>query len=228
MRLNNLLVQAIRLVPDVLPYLKGRARWMAYQPAEYKTYDYMLSAVTGLVNGVYSGLVGGAFIDTMANIISGQLTQAYRQAFEDEGYTDFELPDYLAASLEAMILGQYDYVDGFYRDIVDARVDGTPVSPLLSRAAMWSNQWTAAYNEALRLITLENGGNMIWILGEAEHCPTCLALDGIVASAKEWQDSGWKPQGENLACHGFNCKCSCPPTSQRRSKNAAQRLAAIT
>ncbi len=219
--------QAMIAVPDVIPHLSDKTRLALQEPTAYKTFDYMLRQIEGLVNGVYSGNIGGQFIDTMANLISGQLTQAYRQAFEDEGYTDEFLPVYLTASLEEMIIGQYDYVDQYYRDIVDARVDGTPVAPLLSRAQMWANQWNTAYNEAIRLITLENGGNLIWQTGEAEHCTTCLALDGIVASAVEWEESGWKPQSEDLECHGFNCKCSLSPTSQRRSKNAAQRLADV-
>lgn len=217
---------AVHVVPQVLPHLSDRARWTLYKPVEYKTFDYMLKQIESLVKGVYSGNVGGQFVDSMANLISGQLTQAYQQAYEDEGY-EGELPEYLTASLEAMILGQYDFVDQYYRDIVDARVDGTPIDPLLSRAQMWANQWNTAYNEAIRLITLENGGNLIWQIGDAEHCTTCLALDGIIASAVEWEASGWKPQSEYLECHGFNCKCSLSPTSNRRSKNAAERLAAI-
>ena len=130
--------QVVATFPEVRTYLTGRARWSLYRPTEYKTYDYMLSVITGLVNGVYSGNVGGQFIDTMANVISGQLTQAYQQAFEDEGFTEFALPDYLAQSLEDMILNQYDYVDSFYRSIIDARVDGTPIAPLLQRAELWA------------------------------------------------------------------------------------------
>lgn len=228
MKLNRLLRQAVQIVPEVKAHLSDRARWAMYQPAEYKTYDFMLARVEGLVRGVYSNNVGGDFIDIMASLISGQLTQAYRQAYEDEGYTDFMLPEYLATSLETMILNQFDYVDQFFRDVVDARIDGKPIQPLLARAAMWANRWNEAYNEAIRLITAENGGNLIWMIGEAEHCTTCLALNGIVASGKEWEASGWKPQSADLECGGYNCKCTLTPTNQRRGKGAAERLAAIT
>lgn len=221
--------QVIATFPEVRTYLTGRARWSLYKPAEYKTYDYMLSVITGLVNGVYSGNVGGQFIDTLANIISGQLTQAYQQAFEDEGFTDFALPDYLAASLEAMILNQYDYVDQFFRDIVDARIDGTSIDPLLARAGMWANRWNEAYNEAVRLITLQNGGRMMWQYGEAEHCETCRALNGIVAFASEWDTLGVRPQNapNNLIeCGGWNCQCALVPTEKRRSPGAYGRIEA--
>jgi hypothetical protein len=187
----------------------------------------MENAIEGLVNGVYNGNIGGQFIDTMANIISGQLTQAYRQAWEDEGMTDYFAPDYLSESLEAMILNQYDYVDQFYRDIVDARVDGTSVSPLLARAKLWANQWNAGYNEAVRLITLQGGGNLVWEYGDAEHCNTCLSLNGIVARADEWDTLGVKPQGDMLECGGWNCKCALVSTDRRRSPNAYGRIEEI-
>ncbi len=196
---------------------------MLYAPAEYKTTDYMLNAIEGLVNGVYNNLVGGDFIDAMANLISGQLTQAFQQALEDEGYTDFVMPDYLNAALESMILSQYDYVDGFFRDIINARIDGTSVSPLLARARLWANQWQAAYNEAIRLMTLEGGGNLMWVYGEAEHCETCNSLNGIVASAKEWDELGVQPQNppnNMISCGGWNCQCSLTPTDKRRSPKA--------
>ena len=215
--------ETVRLAPQVRPHLSAKTRWTLYEPAEYKTTDYMLNVIEGLVNGVYNNLVGGDFIDAMANLISGQLTQAFQQAFEDEGYTDFVLPDYLNAALESMILSQYDYVDGFFRDIINARIDGTSISPLLARARLWANQWQAAYNEAIRLMTLEGGGNLMWVYGEAEHCETCNSLNGIVASAKEWDELGVQPQNapnNMIACGGWNCQCSLTPTDKRRSPKA--------
>lgn len=218
MSLIEHVVKIIQQVPQVVPYLTR----------EYKSYDFMLARVEGLVRGVYTGNVGGDFVDIMGALIRGQMEDAYRQAWTDEGY-EGALPDYLVNSLDAFVIREanFDWIYQFYKDVVDARVDKTAIEPLLSRARMWANKWNAAYNEALRVITVENGGNLIWQIGDAEHCTTCLALDGIVASGKEWEASGWKPQSEDLECHGYNCKCQLLPTSNRRSKNAAERLAAI-
>ena len=223
--------QIVATFPEVRTYLTGRARWSLYRPAEYKTVDYMENAIEGLVNGVYNGNIGGQFIDTMANIISGQLTQAYQQAFEDEGFTDFALPDYLSESLEDMILGQYDYVDSFYRSIIDARVDGTPIAPLLQRAELWAQRWTEAYNEAMRLMAIENGQKLVWNLGlTEEHCPECAALNGIVARASEWDTLNIRPQNapnDKLTCGGWRCDCSLEITDQRRTRDAYGRLEEI-
>ena len=204
---------------------------VVHLPREYKTYDYMLSVITGLVRGVYTARIGGQFIDVMANLISGQLTQAYQQAYTDDGFTDFEMPDYLNKSLEALILKQYDYVDQYYRDIVDAMVDQTPIEPLIARAALWAQRWTEGYNEAVRLITVNGGGNLVWILGATEaHCPECSGLNGIVARATEWQMLNVKPQNapnEKISCGGWLCDCSLTPTDKRRSPNAYGRIEEI-
>lgn len=248
--------QTIKAFPAVVPHLKGRARWIAsafggvpvvewgvlnpdsigiMKPTDkiynvrlgYKTVDFFQSTLERMVRNVYSGDLGGEFIDIMANLISGQLTQAYEQAWEDEG-TEGELPTYLLTSLEDMILGQYDFVDTYYRAIVDAKVDDTPIDPLLSRAADWAHQWDVAYKQAVQLIRLDSGGNLQWVKGETEKgCNTCASLDGIIMSAKEWEELDVHPRGypnNKLECGGGgpvnNCDCELVPTEQRRSPRA--------
>ena len=236
MKQSEIIVKAVDAVPAVLPHLGTRARYLygSVKPSEYKTYEYMLAQVGRLVTSVYKNNLGGEFIDLMANLISGQLTQAYEQAYQDEGYTD-ALPEYLTTSLEAMILNQYEYVDQFFRDIIDARIDETPIDPLLVRAQMWANQWNAAYKEAQMLIRLQGGGNLIWRKGATEHgCVTCANLDGIVMSAKEWDEIGVHPRGypnPKLECEGGgpsnNCDCTLEPTEQRRTAGAYGRVEEI-
>lgn len=190
---------------------------------QYKTYDFFLKQLEGLIKGVYNGDIAGEFVDVMANLISGQLTQAFEQAWKDEE-GEGSLPDYLSSALEDMILGQYEHVDQFYRDIQDARIDQTPIAPLLARAPLWAQRWTEAYNQAVALIVSENGGNLIWQLGATEqHCETCAALNGIVAFASEWEQLDVHPQGapnDLLVCGGWQCDCSLESTDKRRSPKA--------
>jgi hypothetical protein len=251
--MNNIPLRILKAVisryPAVVPHLSGKARWVAFTHipllidikgykwdlkefwtavrlngwAGNKTYDYFLKQIEGLIRGVYNNNLGGEFIDIMSSLIQGQLTQAFEQAWKDEE-GEGDLPDYLNGPLEDMILGQYDFVDAFYRDIVDARVDKTPIDPLLARAPLWAQRWTEAYNTAVALITAENGGNLVWRLGETEqHCSSCSALDGIIAPASVWDELGVHPQGgpnPMLECSGFRCDCSLSPTDQRRSPKA--------
>lgn len=215
------LKRGVDLYPTILALCPEHAGYFS------KTYDYFLQNMQRLIRSVYEGNLGGDFIGITENLISGQLRQAYEQAWTDEG-TGGSIPEYLTESLNAMILDQHGYVPGLYRDIVDARVDGTSLNPLLYRAELWANRWTEAYNEAVHLITLKNGGKEIWVTGETEtHCPTCAALNGIVAYASEWEQLGVRPQNapnDKLACDGWNCDCRRDPTDKRRSPKAFETI----
>jgi len=248
---------AIKAYPAVIPHLKGRARWVAAMDGAYnshiranvfakedsparfaseewlidngvvKTYDYYLQQLTRLITSVYNGNLGGEFIDIMANLIQGQIYQAVNQAWLDSGM-DGSLPDYLVSLADDIVLGQYEHVDQLYRDIVDARLDGTPLAPLLARAPLWATRWTEAYNQAMLLIAAEMGQRMAWELGATErHCETCAALNGIVAFASEWEELGVMPQSapnDALQCGGWKCDCKLTPTEQRRSPDAYGRI----
>lgn len=229
----NIRVSSIRAIasrlPAVIPLLSDKARYIiaSARATEYKTYDYYLSTLQNLVESVYNGYTGGGFIDIMANLISGQLSQAFRQAWTDDG-DGGAFPDYLQPPLEDMILSEYDHVDGFYRDIVDARVDELPIDGLLARCPLWAQRWIEAYNLAVSLIVKQAGGNLMWELGATEqHCPECAALNGIVARASEWEALGVRPQGAPnalLTCGGWQCDCKLSPTDKRRSPDAYGRI----
>jgi len=207
----------IRRWPEVLLRLSDTALGMLYG----KTYDYFLSTLERLIQSVYDGNLGGEFIEIVQNLILGQISQAYEQAWQDDG-NELPVPEYLRDASQAMVLEQHEHVEQLYRDTVDARVDET--EPPLSRAALWANQYNTAYNDAVLLITRENGGKLQWQEGDTkDKCNTCLALDGIVAYAREWDELGVHPQGgpnHLLECEGWNCQCRLIPTEQRRSPKA--------
>lgn len=227
MNLIEIAVKAANAVPDVYPYLSGMTRLKMLRPEAYKSEDFFLANVERLVRSLYSNQIGGEFIDIMANLISGQIRDAYEKAYFDAGY-EGELPAYLETAYQDFVLGQYDFVDRFFRDIIDARIDGKPIDSLINRARLWAGRWTEAYQQATILITKEEGGNMEWVYGDTEHCNTCQSLNGIVASAREWDASGFQPQGRMLDCKGYNCQCELKSTDKRRSPKAFDRIVAIS
>jgi hypothetical protein len=188
-----------------------------------KTYDYFLGKLQSLVKTLYSGAIGGEFVSIMDNLVKGQIANAYESAWVDSG---FELPpqDYIKSAFEAMYQDQRSYIDAFYKDIVDAKVDQTPIEPLLSRAELWANQWNTAYNDGIRLIGVQMGDKLEWVEGDTvDKCSTCLALNGIVMFAREWEELGVHPQGGPnplLNCQGFHCGCFMRKTDRRRSPRA--------
>lgn len=249
--MNSLLLSALRATikhyPAVVPHLKGKMRWIywAFHPQnsynrvikywvergwdEIKTPEYYQSTLERLIRSVYNGDLGGEFLDILANLVQGQLTQAFESVWEEEN--EGPLPDYLSSALDNMILSEYDHADGLYRDTVDARVDETPIDPLLGRAALWAGRYTDAENEARRLIALENGDKLEWVEGDTEEkCETCLALDGIVAYASTWDELGIKPQSppnESLECGGWKCQCTLQATDKRVTRGARDKILSI-
>lgn len=219
---KNLITRAVLLAPSfIIPNLKA---------GFYKTYDYMLGVIMHSVQSVYNGWMGGEFVDVLQALIIGQVTQAYKMAWEDDGNTDFVLPDFLQVALNENIARNtnFDFIYQYYTDIVDARVDGTPIEPLLARASLWANRYNEAYSEAVALIATRTGGKLLWILGRTEqHCETCRQLNGIVAYATEWELAGCYPQNapnDALECGGWRCDCTLLPTTERKTRNAFERI----
>jgi hypothetical protein len=231
MQTSELVRLVVQAVPQVKPHLNGKAMAFVYHidPA-YKTQDYFEAAVERLVNDVYGGYMGGDFIDIMDSLISGQLYDAYVQAWEEDNNT-LPLPDFLQEALDQAVVAQQDFVQGYYNDIVDARVDKTPIDPLLARAQLWAGNWQTQHNNAQVLIVANKGGRMMWIEGDTkEKCNECVSLDGIVAYASEWQQAGVQPRNapnDALGCGGWNCECTLESTDQRRSPDALARIMAV-
>lgn len=219
----------VGVVPAVRPWLNGRALAFVFSVnPSYKTQEYFEATVEHLIQQLYDGnMDGSTFIDIMDSLISGQLYDAYVQAWESDENT-LPLPDFLQSALDEAVVNQQDFVQGLEQDVVIASVDKTGAPT--ERAALWANNWTSEYNNAQVLITSNTGGNMMWVEGDTkDKCTTCLALDGIVAYATEWQDAGVQPRNapnDMIECGGWNCNCTLEATDQRRSPNAADRIQA--
>ena len=114
--------------------------------------------------------------------------------------------------------------------MLQAKADGLPREQFDvqfgSRVDIWANRYPETENRA----RMHFGGKqrLEWVLGATEkHCSTCAALNGIVAFAEEWEESGVQPQSPPngaLECGGWQCDCSLVPTDRRRSANALTRI----
>ena len=231
----NILIESIRAaikaVPGVRAHLSGYARWIAatgQAAGEYKTYEFYLRNIERLVNSVYRGDIAGEFIDIMANLVQGQMTRAWAEGLKEAGYTPDAASD---AELERIILAEWTHVDQFYRDIVDARIDETPIDPLLVRAEIWADRYNDVTNRAILFATPPTTPEgeptmLVWRYNpEKEHCDQCASLDGIIAGYDEWRASGYHPYqdwdgnlpNEYLGCGGWRCGCELLPTDEPRN-----------
>jgi hypothetical protein len=203
-----------------------------------KTIPFFARALTRLVTSLYNGFIGGEFVDVLKNLISGQLRRAYEQAWKDEG-TGGKLPPELEAAAADKIAKQQAFVEPYYHDIIDARVNGTALEPLTQRVDLWTNRYQEAYDEAIGIIHTQNGSKERWVLGATEqHCPFCRSFNGIVAYAHEWETLGIRPQNapnpaltgkleDEDGCEGWRCDCKREMTTEPRTENAFDLLLGI-
>lgn len=160
----------------------------------------------------------GAFIDSMTSTIDEQLTRAWNEGMRLNGLDPLQdmTPDF-EEKLQAMIDEEYNHVLDFAQAIEDARADGTPVQNLRARSELWAARYDDAVSRSL--IATKPEACFEWQLGRTEqHCATCSALNGHVATGKEWQESGYQPQSppnDALECGGWRCDCRLAPTDAK-------------
>jgi hypothetical protein len=162
--------------------------------------------------------------------IDNQLTRAWNEGADEVGVSQSDMTDDDLALLSKLIAEEKEYITGLAVAIIDIKDSGATLDDFRSQFRPRIDIWASKYDEVKIKSSMHFNGKVRrkWILGAAEeHCPSCSALNGIVAYSYEWEAAGIFP-GENgsetLACHGYNCQCECPETDERRSPNAFQRL----
>jgi hypothetical protein len=134
------------------------------------------------------------------------------------------------AELDARITAEYEFIPQLGDDIMAATADGLTDKDFSASFRMRAEMWANRYSDMVTQAQLWFGGKdkFEWQLGATEqHCSTCSQLDGIVAYASEWDESGLHPQGapnDNLECGGWQCDCSLNATDKRRTNDALGRL----
>lgn len=133
-----------------------------------------------------------------------------------------DIPDTVAqADFDAILTLHRDSIPGLADDIYDGRYDANEETGqtaevgralLLARLVLWSNKGGECYPAGqLHNPAVEKYG---WRLGSTvEHCDDCLRLNGQVHTKEDWRASGYRPQGGNLECGGWNCDCKYVPSA---------------
>lgn len=199
-RLN--LISAVRLARDALIG--------AGYADELKTVDYYQRVLWRDVRDLYNGEMDeGAFVDDMVRLIDEQLRRAWNEGMRDNDLDPAKdmTPEW-EAILQDIQLNELDYVDDFAQEIIKAQQNGAPVEQFQSRVSIWVNRYNEVVNESR--ITTRPEDKFEWVFGDTEHCSTCAALNGVVATGKQWEESGYKPQNppnDALECGGWHCQC---------------------
>lgn len=181
-----------------------------------KTAAYYQRALNAAVLEFYRDGEAGAFIDEMIRLIEGQFTRAWNEGGRAVGIQPKNHTEEDDAELQRHIDNEIEFILPFAEEIEAARIAETGPKPFQARVPLWVNR----YNEMVNAAMLWFGGQerLEWVLGATEdHCEQCANLDGIVATARAWDESGFHPQGapnELLECGGWRCDCSLSPTKK--------------
>ncbi len=180
-----------------------------------KTANYMNRTVSSLVKDLYAGDIAEAdFIDSMSSLIEAQFKRAINEALRENGV---KWGDVAEAEYQRLVTDQYEYIEKFAKDILNGVDNGSSIDQFKARAELWANQYESVKNEAL-LKTGPQDARYVWRLGATEeHCTTCYSLDGVVATAEQWDASGFHPQqppNDGLDCGGWRCDCSLEVTDE--------------
>ncbi len=166
------------------------------------------------------------FVDNMVSILNRHLENAWREGAMECGIRPDERTPEEDVRLQEFINGQIQFAPRLGQFIQEnSKAEGGLLRRSLKRLPPWVNR----YNEVKAIASEMACGDqkLIWLLGQAEHCKTCLKLAGRVMRASRWAELDVHPQDTRpgkLACRGFECKCRRPPTDKRATPGRLPRL----
>lgn len=157
------------------------------------------------------------FVDGMITSIQRGFRRAWVQGAKQCGVLEDELTEDEQAALEQEINSDITYLLGFALAIEEgSKANGGKLTPLINRARMWVERYTAIV-ELAKIMACEDQ-KLKWTLNPAEHCKSCLKLEGKVKRASYWKNYDVRPKHwDKLDCKG-GCRCSLEPTDEPISK----------
>jgi len=175
----------------------------------------------------------GPFAVDFANAVETGLNEAWRLGMRENDVSEMDEDGEMQEIVDGIVASEREHIPDFAEYIttvaLNADTMGEAITGVDSRLQMWINRYEDVRNQAI-MYTADEKTKMIWIYGDTQHCETCAALNGIVAYAREWDESGLQPQSPpnpNLECGGWHCQCQLIPTTEKKTRNALQRLLAI-
>lgn len=184
------------------------------------------------IRGLWRGDIDEfGFVDSMVSTIRRGLKEAWLAGAAECGIKEDELSQAEKDALNKMTNQEFLYLGGFAEDVAAVRdihaetprARGGQLGPLFGRGEMWIARYETARQVGRTMACADK--KLEWVLGDAEHCSSCLKLAGKVKRASFWAERGIFPRvpgAEYLECKnrekGFNCQCELVPTDKPLSK----------
>jgi len=174
----------------------------------------IMVAVRGLWLGVFNE---GQFFTEMVLAVERNIFQAFRDGFAEFGISMDDMSTSEKGAMFRYMSEQVKHIDGL-ADFVEAnsKANDGLLRTSLNRTKIWSNRYLEAKNLARTFASRD--ANLMWQLGKAEHCGSCLKMEGKVKRGSVWLASGVRPQHEALECGGWRCQCEFIPTSEQATR----------
>lgn len=193
--------------------------------AEAASRESYLRSLRSAVRGLWTDALSLAdFRDAMESAIRKHLTAAWEAGARTMDVEPDELSADELKKRDDFIDDEYGYIANFADAIRENnKARGGALAPLLTRAELWANRWDEVFAQAM--VMAGKDAKLEWVLGATEqHCTSCLALNGKVKRASEWDDYGILPRSRELECKGYNCDCELRKTNKRLSRGALPQI----
>ncbi len=158
------------------------------------------------------------FIGMVEAALFRYLPLAYEEGAASLGIRKDEITDAERNTITVLLFQQLTYIPGWAAFVqAHNKSSGTLLGALAYRTTLWVNAYNRFYT--LGQISARNDPKLIWRLGPTkDHCHDCSRIAGKVKRRSQWEASGWRPQGSNLECRGYHCKCEWEVTTEPMSK----------
>ena len=141
----------------------------------------------------------------------------YVEGMKDAGLSEAEALDALNDSdrekIGEWVKEQAAHVDQFAADVYAVRNEQANAPGAQAAIFARSDLWAAAVDTLGSFGRASVGGQrqmVTWRVGDTEHCPTCLELDGKRHRLDWFTGRGYIPRqngSETLDCRGYQCQC---------------------
>jgi hypothetical protein len=154
----------------------------------------------------------GGSVVTPRNQFRRAMIEAFGSSF-DMGWVDGGQqmpPDAEALNwFNIRVDAELSYIDVLFEQAKELRKepDFDFFSWVTNRADSYSRTLNGMYNAAL--LFAKKNQILTWVYGEAEHCQTCIKLNGQKHRASWYINRGYIPRkpGASMDCGGYQCKC---------------------
>lgn len=204
-------IEARRIVANAISIA---AEWLQAQETKsigqiVKRYDDQL---TNLVYDVFNGNSDPVdFRRAHKALLREVAPDVYLEGMREGGIDEPDDEDtaQMSEAVDDWLGAQLSFVNDFAKAIGEARKDKEQRDSILARVDQWVDS-LRTLGDLGKAYALKNEKGS-WVMGDTEHCDTCLRLSKMKPHRLSWfVDRGYIPRengSDTLDCHGFNCQC---------------------